>query len=170
MKPCRSINQVALYVTRNASSACRSSSMVWKCLTHKRFSFKVRMNRSAQPFPSGARTKAGELSMPRNAISLLEVVRHVLRTVIVSNREAVRDVGREAAEVTAHALADRFQSLEACGSRMGMNADALGGTMIHRDEYRRQPFTGEGGGKVGDPHGVNGVRNDGAVMAAWASW
>jgi hypothetical protein len=53
----------------------------------------------------------------------------------VSNREAVRDVGREAAEVSAHALADRFQSLEACGSRMGMNADALSGTMIHCDEY-----------------------------------
>ena len=37
--------------------------------THSRFSFSVRMNRSAQPLPSGARTKAGELSMPRNAIS-----------------------------------------------------------------------------------------------------
>src|SRR6476469_5574534 len=98
------------------------------------------------------------------------MVRHVLRTVIVSHREAVRDVGREAAEVTAHALADRLQSLEACGSRMGVNADALSGTMIHRDEDRRRPFTGEGGGKVGAPHGVEGVRDDGAVMAAWASW
>jgi hypothetical protein len=37
--------------------------------------------------------------------------------VVVSHSETVRDVGREAAEVTAHALADRFQSLEACGSR-----------------------------------------------------
>jgi hypothetical protein len=34
-----------------------------------KFSFSVRMKRSAQPFPSGARTKAGELSMPRKAIS-----------------------------------------------------------------------------------------------------
>src|SRR5690242_9068476 len=97
------------------------------------------------------------------------MVRHVLRTLIVSHRETVRDVGREAAEVSAHTLADRFQSLEACGSRMGMNADALGGTMIHRDEYCRRPFTGEGGGKVGAPHGVDSVRNDGSVMAAWAS-
>jgi len=46
----------------------------------------------------------------------------------VSHRETVRDVGREAAEVSAHALADRLQSLEACGSRMGVNADALSGT------------------------------------------
>ena len=88
---------------------------------------------------------------------------------IVSHGEAVRDVGREAAEISAHALADRFQSLEACGSRMGVNADALGGTMIHRDEYRRRPFTGEGGGKVGVPDGIDGGRNDGAVVAAWTS-
>ena len=81
----------------------------------------------------------------------------------------MRDVGREAAEVSAHALAYWFQSLEARGSRMGVNADALGGTMIHRDEYRCRPFTGEGGGKVGAPHGVDSVRNDGSVVAAWAS-
>ena len=81
----------------------------------------------------------------------------------------MRDVGREAAEVSAHALADRLQSLEACGSRMGVNADALSGTMIHRDKYRRWPFTGKGGGKVGAPHGVDGVGNDGAVVAAWTS-
>ena len=78
---------------------------------------------------------------------LLEVVRHVLRSVIVPHREATCDIGRKAAEVSPHALADRFQRLEAGGSRMGVNADALGGTMIHRDEYRRRPFTGEGGGK-----------------------
>jgi hypothetical protein len=29
----------------------------------------VRMNRSAQPLPSGSRTKAGELAMPRKASS-----------------------------------------------------------------------------------------------------
>src|SRR5690349_17708650 len=97
------------------------------------------------------------------------MVRHVLRTVVVAHRETVRDVGREAAKASAHALADRFQSLEACGSRMGMNADALSGTMIHCDEYRRRSFTGEGGSQVGAPHGVDGVRNDAAVMAAWAA-
>ena len=43
--------------------------MVAKGQTHSRFSFKVRMKRSAQPFPSGSRTKAGELSMPRKRIS-----------------------------------------------------------------------------------------------------
>src|SRR3954447_11352070 len=39
--------------------------MVSKVRTQSRFSFNVRMKRSAQPLPSGARTKAGELSMPR---------------------------------------------------------------------------------------------------------
>ena len=37
--------------------------------TQRRFSLSVRMNRSAQPLPSGARTKAGELSMPSKATS-----------------------------------------------------------------------------------------------------
>src|SRR3954452_2314979 len=50
-------------------SAERSSSTVSKRRTHSRFSFRVRTNRSAQPLPSGSRTKAGELSMPRKRIS-----------------------------------------------------------------------------------------------------
>src|SRR3954470_3771305 len=50
-------------------SAERSSSTVSKRRTHSRFSFRVRMNRSAQPLPSGSRTNAGELSMPRKRIS-----------------------------------------------------------------------------------------------------
>jgi hypothetical protein len=31
--------------------------------------FSVRMNRSAHPFPSGSRTKLGELAMPRKLSS-----------------------------------------------------------------------------------------------------
>src|SRR3954454_15671392 len=45
------------------------SSTVSKVRTQSRFSLRVRIKRSAQPFPSGARTKAGELSMPRKASS-----------------------------------------------------------------------------------------------------
>src|SRR5512147_2944147 len=44
--------------------------MVSKWRTHKRFSLSVRMKRSATPLPSGWRTKDGEASMPRKAISL----------------------------------------------------------------------------------------------------
>jgi hypothetical protein len=67
---------------------------------------------------------------------------------------------------SAHALADRFQRLEACGSRMDANADAVGGTMIHRDEDRRRPFARERGRQIGAPHGVDRFRNDGAIVAA----
>ena len=45
------------------------SSIVSKLRPHNRFSFSVRMKRSATPLPSGSRTKLGELSMPKNAIS-----------------------------------------------------------------------------------------------------
>ncbi len=48
--------------------------MVWKLRTHNRFSFSVRMKRSATPLPSGSRTKLGELSMPKKAISPMHSV------------------------------------------------------------------------------------------------
>src|SRR5580700_1229940 len=44
-------------------SAARSSSMVSKVLTHSRFSFKVRMKRSATPLPSGVNAS---LKFPEN--------------------------------------------------------------------------------------------------------
>src|SRR6202030_518802 len=39
--------------------------MVSNVLTHSRFSFKVRMKRSATPLPSGSRMKEGDASIPR---------------------------------------------------------------------------------------------------------
>ena len=43
--------------------------MVSKLRTHNRFSFSVRMKRSATPLPSGSRTQLGELSMPKKETS-----------------------------------------------------------------------------------------------------
>ena len=37
--------------------------------TQRRFSFRVRMKRSTMPWPSGSRTKLGELVIPRKASS-----------------------------------------------------------------------------------------------------
>lgn len=64
---------------RSASFRCRSagrsirarrrSSTVRKIVIQSRFSLSVRMNRSAQPLPSGARMKAGEDVAPSQAIS-----------------------------------------------------------------------------------------------------
>jgi hypothetical protein len=76
MKPCPWIGQLLLYVSRNSRSAWRSSSMVSKVRTQSRFSLSVRMNRSAQPLPSGARTKAAELSAEEGDL-LLKMVPHV---------------------------------------------------------------------------------------------
>ena len=50
------------------------------------------MKRSAQPFPSGARTKAGELCDAQEGEFLLEGVGHVLAPVIVPNGEKPRAI------------------------------------------------------------------------------
>ena len=117
--------------------------------THSRFSFSTRMKRSAQPLPSGSRTKAGELARPRKRISALEVVAHVLRAVIVAKGETAGDVLAEGAEALAHALTDRLERLEAIGAAAGVKANALGRAMIDRDEHRCLPFAGDHRGQVG---------------------
>jgi hypothetical protein len=47
---------------------------------------------------------------------------------------------------------------------MGMDADAFGGAMIHRDEHRSQPLTGERGHKIG-AHMVSTV--SGMMVPSW---
>jgi hypothetical protein len=55
---------------------------------------------------------------------------------IVSNGEAAGAVFGEAGEAIAHALADRFERLKTGGALCGMDAGALGGTVIDRGEHR----------------------------------
>ena len=124
------------------------------------------MKRSAQPLPSGARTKAGELSMPRKADLLLEVIGHVLRSVIVAHGQTAGDRLGEPTEMLPHALADRLQRLEAGGPCMRVDADAFGGAMIDRDEHRGLAFAGDRRRQVGAPHRVDRLGDDGAVMVA----
>src|SRR4051812_1754190 len=143
--------------------------MVLKVCTQSRFSFRVRMKRSAQPFPSGARTKAGELSMPRKASSFWKGVGHVLAPVIVPNGETARDLFGESAEAAPHALPDRLERLKAGGSARGMDAHTLGRVMIEGHKHRDLPLTGDGRGQVGAPHRVHRVGDDGAVVVARAS-
>lgn len=74
--------------------------------------------------------------------------------------------------------------LEPVGTRVGMDADAFGGAIIHRDEHRSQPLTGERGRQIGAPHGVGRLGDDrtakranaassgqraSAIVAAWAA-
>ena len=49
---------------------------------------------------------------------LLEVVRHVLASVVVADRKTAGDLLGEAAEVLPHALAERLESLEAGARRV----------------------------------------------------
>src|SRR3954452_25535807 len=63
---------------------------------------------------------------------LLEVVRHVLRAVVVAHGQTAGDHLGEPAKTLSHALPDRFQGLETGGPCMRVDADAFGGTMIER--------------------------------------
>ena len=58
--------------------------MVAKLRTHNRFSFSVRMKRSATSLPSGSRTKLGELWIPEERDLLLKIVGQVVRPVVVT--------------------------------------------------------------------------------------
>ena len=66
---CRWSSQCRLNRSLNSSRACLSSSTVSKVRTHNRCHFSVRMQRSATPVPSGARTKLGLDSIPRSRSS-----------------------------------------------------------------------------------------------------
>ena len=138
--------------------------MVAKRRTQSRFSFRVRMKRSTQPLPSGSRTKAGELAMPRKASSGLVVIGDELAAVIVAQLQAAGDPLGEGAEAGAHALTERLERLEAGRAAGGVDAQAFGRGVIHRDEDRGLALAGQGRGQIGGPHLVDPLGADGAVV------
>src|SRR5687767_15075719 len=85
--------------------------MVSKRRTQSRFSFRVRMNRSTQPLPSGSRTKAGELDAEEGQLALV-VVGDELAAVVVAELEAAGDALGKGAEADTHTLAQRLERLE----------------------------------------------------------
>src|SRR5258707_1936432 len=97
---------------------------------------------------------------------LLEVVGHVLRSMVMPHGQTVGDRPGESAEVLAHALANRLQGLEAGGLWMRVDPDTFGGAMINRNEHRGLAFAGNRRRQVGTPHHVDRVGDDGAVMVA----
>ena len=132
---------------------------VWKVLTHRRFSFSVRMKRSAQPLPSGARTKAGELSMPRKRDLALERVGHVLRAVVVADAQAGGDAPwrrRRSARRTPCRIGSSASKRVPC--TVGVDADAFGGAVVDGDEDRGLALAGDRRGHVGAPHRVDRSR------------
>src|SRR3712207_3206825 len=141
-KPCRSMNQVMLWTSRKASSAWRSSSTVSKVRTHKRFSFKVRMKRSAQPLPSGARTKAGELSMPRKRSSFRKASDMYCEPWSCRTARPAAMSLAKSPKWRRTPRAQRLEGLEAGGAERGVEADALGRAVVEGDEHRRLALAG----------------------------
>ena len=96
----------------------------------------------------------------------LERIGHVLRAVVVPYAEPARDVRGKPAETLPHALSDGLEGLEACGLAISVDADAFGGEVIDGDEHGDLALAGDRGSQIGPPHGVDGVGDDGTVMAA----
>ncbi len=123
------------------------------------------MKRSAQPFPSGARTKAGELAMLRNASSVWKAVRHGLAALIVPDAQA------EA--ISAEKPLKRCRTPWRIGSSASKRVARWAAWMPTHSassdrwhEHRDLPLGRPGGGQVGAPHRVDPVRDDGAVVVA----
>src|SRR5262249_59442046 len=90
-------------------------------------------------------------------------------TMIVASGQPCGDPLVEAAEVLAHALAERLQRLEAVAREGGVDADALAGAMVHRHEDTDLTVLGgHRGGHVGAPHLVGVFRDDGPIMGLGA--
>src|SRR5512144_900470 len=163
--PWRATSQWVLYQAAKSSSARRNSSMVSKWRTHKRFSLSVRMKRSATPLPSGWRTKDGEASMPRKAISLWK------SSDIEFGPWSCRSMRPAATSLPMAPKCRRtpwrtgFQGLEAVGALVGVDADAFAVAVIDGDEDVRHALgQGDALGHIGAPQDVHGLGGDGAVV------
>lgn len=81
------------------------------------------------------RTRAG--GDPQEPEFGLEVVTHVLATMIMPDLQADRDPGRESPKLPSDSLPERLQGLEARGGLRRMDADTFEGAMIHAHECQR---------------------------------
>src|SRR5437764_1395528 len=101
---------------------------------------------------------------------LLEVVRHVARSMVMPHGEAAGARLAEPTEALPHALPDRLQRLETGSLRMRVDTDTFCGAMIKRDEHRRLTLAGDRRRQIGAPHRVDRVGDDGAVVVARPTW
>ena len=136
-------------------------SIVSKVLAHNRFSFKVRMKRSATPLPWGSRTKEGEASIPKHSISSWNARGHVVGAMIVTQHQSTRHTRCDRSEAPMHPLAHRLQRLEAIGRTRGMNADDFRIGVFHGDEDIGPAFLdGDRLRHVCSPHFIDLVGDD----------
>ena len=103
--------------------------------------------------------------MPRNRSSALKVVAHVLTAVVVAHREPGRRACGHSPEVIPHALAHRFQRLEARAVFRGVQPHTFGGAVIDRPEDRDLAVgQGDRARRIRTPHYVGTRGDDGAVV------
>ena len=96
--------------------------MVSKLRTHNRFSFSVRMKRSATPFPFGLSHETRGAFDAEERDLLLKVVREIVRPVVVPEPQPAGDAVADLAKAFADTLADRLQGLEPVPALGGMQA------------------------------------------------
>ena len=109
--------------------------------------------------------KGGRAHDAQEGQFLPKILRHVIGTAIVTHRQPIGGLGADGSEMAKHALADRFQCLEAIAAPGGMDPDRLGVGVIDRDEDARDALSGgDGLGHAGSPDGVHRVGDDGAIM------
>ena len=139
--------------------------MVSKLRTHNRFSFSVRMKRSATPLPSRFPHETRRALDAEERDLLLKVVGQIVRPVVVPEPEPAGHAVADLTEAFADALADRLQGLKSGPALGRMQADALGCAVIdgHEDEGRALTH-GHRGRHVRAPHHIGGLGGDGPVV------
>ncbi len=160
------MGQAVLQVSPKSGSARGSCSTVSKNRTRGRLPFSVRMNRSAQPLPSGALTRAGELPAPRNASSSWKTADMHWPPWSWRTRSPAAAPLAKVPERWRTPLAERRERLEAGAVSGGVDADALGAVVARGDEHRDLAFPGPGGGHADAPRHVQDGGNDGAAVVA----
>ena len=139
--------------------------MVSKRRTHNRFSFSVRMKRSATPLPSGSPHETRRALDAEERDLLLKVVGQIVRPVVVPEPEPAGHAVADLTEAFADALADRLQGLKSGPALGRMQADALGCAVIDGYEDEGRALThGHRGRHVRAPHHIGGLGGDGPVV------
>src|SRR5204863_7548038 len=96
------------------------------------------------PLPRRPPREGGQSLDAEEGDLLLDVVRHVLRSMVMPHGETAGDRFAEPAEALPQALADRLQGVEAGSLRMRVDPDTFGGAMIDRNEHRGLVFASDG--------------------------
>src|SRR5208283_615676 len=102
---------------------------------------------------------------------VLKSVARVLAPVVVPHREALGDAEADDPESRAYGLADGLQGLVAGAGLRGVDAHALRGAMVHRDEDGHLAILlGESRRRIRAPHLVWLLRDDGPVVVVWPEY